>query len=96
MCCGGRGSHRRLPGPRLARRLADLASDGIDVFWNTSTHHDLDVAVHAVTASGKVVITAGTGADAALPVGPFYVRDISVHGFVISRARPATPRTRPG
>jgi hypothetical protein len=46
--------------------------------------------------SGKVVITAGTGADAALPVGPFYVRDISVHGFVISRARPATSRTRPG
>jgi NADPH:quinone reductase-like Zn-dependent oxidoreductase len=72
--------------PRLARRLADLAPDGIDVFWNTSTHHDLDVAVHAVTTGGKVLITAGTGADAALPVRPFYVRDISLHGFVISRA----------
>ncbi|WP_326826898.1 NADPH:quinone reductase [Streptosporangium sp. NBC_01756] len=71
----------------LADRLAGLAPRGVDVFWNTSGRHDLDLAVRVVATGGKVLLSAATDDTTELPVRAFYVRDMSMLGFVISRAR---------
>ncbi|MDP9868395.1 MULTISPECIES: NADPH:quinone reductase [Streptosporangium] len=71
----------------LARRLTELAPQGIDIFWNTSGHHDLDLAVQVTAPGGKILLTAAADNTPRLPARPFYTRDQSLLGFVISRAR---------
>lgn len=73
----------------LAQRIEDVAPDGVDIFWNTSIHRNLDVAVRAVRPGGCVLITAAGDPMASVPVRQFYVRDVSLLGFVISRASAA-------
>ena len=45
--------------PDLAERLRAAAPDGIDVFWDTSGHHDLDVAAAVIATAGRILLTAG-------------------------------------
>ena len=56
------------------------------MFWDTSGHHDLDLATDVLAPGGRILLTAGGAARPALPAGPLYTRDVSLHGFVISRA----------
>jgi len=72
--------------PALAEQLRDAAPGGVDVFWDTSGHHDLDLATGVVAPGGRILLTAGAGARPELPLGGLYTRDISLRGFVISRA----------
>lgn len=71
--------------PDLAGRLRRAATAGIDVYWDTSGHQDLDTAAAVIAPGGRILLTAGAGRPA-LPVGALYTRDVSLHGFVISRA----------
>jgi NADPH:quinone reductase-like Zn-dependent oxidoreductase len=75
--------------PELAAHLRDLAPGGIDVHWETSGHHDFDVVAAAVAIGGRVLLTASAGPhrEPPLPVPALYTRDVSLVGFVISRAR---------
>lgn len=72
--------------PALAEQLREAAPGGVDVFWDTSGHHDLDLAAGVVAPGGRILLTAGAGARPELPLGQLYTRDISLPGFVISRA----------
>jgi NADPH:quinone reductase-like Zn-dependent oxidoreductase len=66
--------------------IAAAAPGGVDVFWDTSGHHDLERTVPLLSDGGCVVVAAGMQAHPALPVGPLYTRDASVVGFAISNA----------
>jgi NADPH:quinone reductase-like Zn-dependent oxidoreductase len=70
----------------LTERLAALAPDGVDVHVDTSGHHDLRAAVGLLARRGRIVLMAGPGAEPVLPVGPLYMKDGSLRGFVISHA----------
>ena len=72
--------------PDLAARLRAAAPSGVAVFWDTSGHHDFDVAAAVVAPGGRVLLTAGGDARPVLPVGRLYTRDVTLRGFVISRA----------
>ena len=72
--------------PDLARRLRGAVPDGVDLFWETSGHHDLDLAAGALAPRGRVILSAATEELPVLPVRDLYTRDVSLHGFVISRA----------
>ncbi|MFD5574073.1 NADPH:quinone reductase [Streptomyces cadmiisoli] len=89
--CRRCGAHEVLdradPGTPAAVR--DLAPDGVDVLWDCSGHHDFDATVPLLARGGRVVLAAGMGARAVLPVGAVYTRDISLRGFVISNASAA-------
>ena len=37
---------------------------------------------------GRIVLMAGRDARPAFPVGPFYVKECSLHGFVMFKASP--------
>ncbi|MFJ8198447.1 NADPH:quinone reductase [Streptomyces sp. NPDC096152] len=73
----------------LPARLAALAPSGVDVHIDTSGRHDLRTAVALLARQGRIVLMAGPKAEPVLPVGPLYMKDGSLHGFVISHATAA-------
>lgn len=75
--------------PDLASAIREAAPDGVGVFWDTSGRQRLSLAVETCALRGRAVMTAGGMSKQVLPVGAFYMRDLSLHGFVISRASSA-------
>jgi NADPH:quinone reductase-like Zn-dependent oxidoreductase len=69
----------------LADRVADHAPEGVDVVWETSGHHDFDLVVRVAAIGCRVLLTADSG-DQPVPLAQFYMKDVSVLGFVISLA----------
>jgi NADPH:quinone reductase-like Zn-dependent oxidoreductase len=72
--------------PALAQQLAEHAPEGVDVIWNTSGHHDFALVTQVAAARCRVLITAATAEQPAIPLPRLYTRDVSLRGFVISRA----------
>lgn len=65
--------------------IARAAPEGIDVYLDTSGHHDFDAALQVLAKGGRIVLMAGT-ARVPLPVATLFQRDASIVGFVISNA----------
>ncbi|MBG0740468.1 NADPH:quinone reductase [Paeniglutamicibacter antarcticus] len=75
--------------PEPTDRLIEVAPEGLDIFWDTSGHTDFAAAAGATVPGARILITAATGpagAKTEMPLAQLYTRDISVLGFVISRA----------
>jgi NADPH:quinone reductase-like Zn-dependent oxidoreductase len=72
--------------PDLAGALLRQAPSGLDIFWDTSGRQDLALAAEVLRPGGRLLVTAGLGARTTLPVGALYTKDVTVLGFVISRA----------
>lgn len=72
--------------PDLARLIRAAASDGVDVYLDTSGHQDLEAAVDLLARRGRIIVMAALDTESRLPVRAFYQRDGSVAGFVISNA----------
>ncbi|HTU26411.1 MAG TPA: NADPH:quinone reductase [Pirellulales bacterium] len=73
----------------LAHQAAAVAPDGFNVYWDTSGHNDFDQAVGLLAPGGRIVLMAGVGSHSPFPVGPFYVKNCSLHGFAITYASDA-------
>jgi NADPH:quinone reductase-like Zn-dependent oxidoreductase len=71
--------------PELADRIAACASQGVDVLWETSGHHDFSLVTRVAARRCRVVITAGSG-EPPVPLAQLYMRDVRLLGFVISLA----------
>ncbi len=76
----------------LAEQLEELAPDGVDVFWETLRDPEFDLAVEAMAEGGRMILMAGRDARPEFPVGPFYVKGCSLHGFVMFKASAAAQR----
>lgn len=74
-------------------RTLKFAPDGVNVFWETRREPDFVGAVEVMAARGRMVLMAGRDATPAFPVGPFYVKECSLHGFVMFKATPGEMRT---
>lgn len=72
--------------PNLARRIAEAAPDGVDVYWDSSGHHDFAATLPLLARGGRVLVTAGLDAVPILPAGELYTRDARLLGFAISNA----------
>jgi NADPH:quinone reductase len=70
----------------IVKAISELASDGIDVYWDTTTKPDFERAVPLLAHRGRVIVMAGLDAHPAFPVGAFYTKDCSMHGFAITNA----------
>ncbi len=68
------------------------APGGINVFWETLREPDFDRAVPLMAERGRFIIIAGRDARPVLPLGSFYVKGCSLHGFVMFKATPAEQR----
>jgi len=65
---------------------------GVSVWWETLREPDFDRAVNALVPRGRMIVMAGRDARPQFPVGPFYVKDCSLHGFAMFNARPEEQR----
>jgi NADPH:quinone reductase-like Zn-dependent oxidoreductase len=75
--------------PQLAERLAELAPSGLDVVCDTSGHQDHAGHPELLAPRARFLVTASTAPDLALPLRAMYTRDVSIIGFVLSRATSA-------
>lgn len=72
--------------------LRKIAPGGVNVWWETSREPDLDQVVTALAPRGRMILMAGREARPQFPVGPFYVKGCSIHGFVMFSAHPDEQR----
>ena len=70
----------------VAERLASFAATGADVYWETTREPDFDKVVALLAPRGRMILMAGRDARPPFPVGPFYVKGCSLHGFVMFAA----------
>lgn len=73
----------------LQSRVLELAPQGVNVFWETLREPDLDFVVSALAERGRMIIMAGRDARPEFPLGPFYVKGCSLHGFAMFKATAA-------
>ena len=69
-----------------------FASDGVNVWWETLREPDFDRAVGHLATRGRMILMAGREARPQFPVGPFYVKGCSLHGFAMFNATPDEQR----
>lgn len=74
--------------PDLADRIATAAPDGVDVYWDTSGTNDTEVAAAVLKPGGRMLVTAAR-TPVTVALAPLYTHDITIDGFVISRASAA-------
>ena len=70
----------------IPARLRQFAPEGIDVWYETQREPNLEVAVPLLRKRGRMILIAGRAAKPALPLGAFYPRDCSIHGFAMFNA----------
>jgi len=75
--------------PEIVARTRAVAADGVDVYWETQREPDFDRMVATLAEGGRMILMAGREARPVFPVGPFYVKGCSLHGFVMFKASPA-------
>jgi NADPH2:quinone reductase len=73
-------------------RLREFAPEGIDVWFETQREPDLETAIPLLRKRGRMILMAGRAAKPALPLGSFYPRDCSLHGFAMFNATPEEQR----
>jgi NADPH2:quinone reductase len=62
------------------------APNGVNVWWETLREPDFERTIPLLAMRGRMVIMAGREARPTFPVGPFYVKDCSLHGFAMFNA----------
>ncbi|HEU5043814.1 MAG TPA: NADPH:quinone reductase [Nocardioidaceae bacterium] len=72
--------------PALANHVLEAAPDGVHIAWDTSGHNDLDLAARVCRPGARVLLTAARSPVREAPLAALYTRDITLAGFVISRA----------
>ena len=65
-----------------------FAPNGFNVFWETQREPDFERIVSFMAQRGRILLMAGRDARPVFPVGPFYVKECSLHGFVMFKATP--------
>jgi NADPH2:quinone reductase len=73
-------------------RVKELAPDGVNVWWETLREPNFEIAVPLFAARGRFILMAGRDARPTFPVGPFYVKGCSLHGFAMFNATPEEQR----
>ena len=64
------------------------APEGVNVFWETRREPDFELAIELMAERGRMVLMAGRDAKPSFPVGAFYLKECSLHGFVMFKASP--------
>ncbi|MBI1248486.1 zinc-binding dehydrogenase [bacterium] len=72
----------------VAEKVLQHCPAGVSVIWETIREPDFDFLVSIAAERCRMVLMAGRDARPAFPVGPFYVKECSLHGFVMFKASP--------
>jgi NADPH2:quinone reductase len=69
-----------------------FAPNGVNVYWETLREPDFERTTEMLAERGRMILMAGRDARPTFPIGPFYVKGCSLHGFVMFKATPAEQR----
>jgi NADPH2:quinone reductase len=72
-----------------ARVREFTSGKGVDVWYETQREPDLVRTVDLMAQRGRIVLIAGRQAQPVFPVGPFYVKGLSLFGFAMFNATSA-------
>ncbi len=70
-----------------------FAPEGVNIWWETQREPDFDRVVSLLSMRGRMILMAGREARPPFPVGPFYVKDCSLHGFAMFNANAREQRS---
>jgi NADPH2:quinone reductase len=65
---------------------------GVNVWYETQREPNFLRTVELMAPRGRIIIIAGRQAQPVFPVGPFYVKGLTLHGFAMFNATPAEQR----
>jgi NADPH:quinone reductase len=80
----------------VAETVRKLAPNGVNVWWETLREPDFARTVALLALRGRMILMAGREARPNFPVGPFYVKDCSLHGFAVFNSPVEEQRTAAG
>jgi len=66
--------------------IKKFAPQGLNVWWETLREPNFERAIPLLAIRGRMVVMSGRDARPTFPVGPFYVKDCSLHGFAMFNA----------
>ena len=69
--------------------IKKFAPDGVNVWWETLREPDFQRTIPLLARRGRMIVMAGRDARPVFPVGPFYTKDCSLHGFAVFNATAA-------
>jgi NADPH:quinone reductase len=65
---------------------------GVQVWYETQREPNFERTIPLMAMRGRIVVMAGRQAQPVFPVGPFYLKDLSLHGFAMFNASPDEQR----
>jgi NADPH2:quinone reductase len=75
-------------------RIKDFTQgQGVSVWYETQREPDFLKMVDLMARRGRMIVMAGRQAQPTFPVGPFYVKDLSLFGFAMFNASPDEQRS---
>ena len=77
----------------VKQRVAEFAPDGVKLYWECARVPNFELAVELLAERGRIILMAGRDARPEFPVGPFYVKGLSLHGFVMFKTSVDRMRT---
>ena len=60
-----------------------FAPDGVNVWWESLREPNFERTIPLLAMRGRMIVMAGRDARPTFPVGPFYTKDCSLHGFAM-------------
>lgn len=77
----------------ISKEIKDFTSNqGVNVWFETQREPDFFKIVDLMAARGRIIIMAGRTAQPLFPVGPFYVKGLTLTGFAMFNATPDEQR----
>jgi NADPH2:quinone reductase len=71
----------------IPNRIKDYTKgQGVNVWYETQREPDFFKMVDLMARRGRMIVMAGRQAQPIFPVGPFYVKDLALHGFAMFNA----------
>ena len=68
----------------VCRAMRVLAPGALDIYWETTAALECEKVLPLMAQRGRLIIVAGRGHISKFPVGPFYLRNCSMHGFTVT------------
>jgi NADPH2:quinone reductase len=73
-------------------QIKAAAPKGVDVWWETLREPNFERTIPLLADRGRMIVMAGRDAKPVFPVGPFYVKGCSLHGFAMFQSTPEEQR----
>jgi NADPH2:quinone reductase len=89
-CADGVIDYKREDVPARVKELT--GGKGVEVWYETLREHDFERIIALAAPRGRVVVIAGRQSRPVLPVGPFYLKNLTLYGFTMMNATPDEQR----